>query len=295
MLAQEDLSRYKVIYINGPFITRAAAGKVARWVEAGGTLWTSGGGCAADEANRPLKALQPVLGLAGRSAPEMYYRVTLYGATSLERYDDQRAVLAPVPPGAAVAGGQLPALPAPVIGREVLKPAAGTEVLAKFADGGAAVTCRASGKGRAYVVGFFPGLEYSAPLRKESYDMSKDFDASRRAYVAFAALGAGVRPVVDASAPAVEGLLVKNRETGKSAVVLVNWAYRVTGEKAAGKTTKAMTSIATEKDLKVTVRGAAAAKAVSVWLDRALPVQKTADGFTVTVPQLEEGDVLLLE
>ena len=71
MLTSEDLSKYKIIYVNGPNITRAAAEALAKWVQAGGTLYTSGGGCARDEANRPLKAQEPVFGLEGRNHPEM--------------------------------------------------------------------------------------------------------------------------------------------------------------------------------------------------------------------------------
>ncbi|MBI3854078.1 MAG: hypothetical protein HY293_00140, partial [Planctomycetes bacterium] len=44
MLATEDLSRYKVIYVRWTNLTAAAAAKLAAWVQAGGTLYTSGGG-----------------------------------------------------------------------------------------------------------------------------------------------------------------------------------------------------------------------------------------------------------
>jgi hypothetical protein len=306
MLAQDDLSRYKLLYLNGTHFTRAAAEKVARWVEAGGVLYTSGCGCARDEADQPLKALEPVLGLAGRAAAQMYYRVTLYGASSLEPYDDPRSVLAPAPDGAKIAAA--PGVPggaafAPIIGREVLRPAAGTEVLAKFADGAAAVTCHPHGKGRAYVVGFFPGLEYSAPLRGAAYDMVTGFEAGRRAYVALPLAAAGVRPVVDASLPTVEGVLVKNPAGGRQAVVLMNWAYRVAGTKTVGKAAKPIVEHVPAKDVRITVRGAGTAtRAVSVWLDKPLPAGAPAprggpagDVLTVTVPQLDEGDVLLLE
>ena len=308
MLAQADLARYKVIYINGTHLTRAAAGKVARWVEAGGTLYTSGWGLALDEANQPLKAMEPVLGLAGRQAPEMYYRVTVYGATALEPYDDSRKAIAPVPAGARIIAAPRdvprPAGPAvedaaasfpPVIGREVLRPAKDTEVLAKFADGGAAVTRHAFGKGRAYAVGFFPGLEYSAAVRGESYDMSKDFDAGKRAYCTLAATGL-VKPVVDASEPAVEGLLVRNPQTGKFAVVLMNWAYRAAGAKQAGKAARPVVAHVPFRDVRVAVRGAgAAAKAVSAALDKPLAAARSGGVLLLTVPLLEEGDVLLLE
>lgn len=291
MLAADDLARYKVIYVNGPNVTRAAAERLAAWVRQGGTLVTSGGGLARDEANRPLEAMQAVLGLTARAEPEMYRKVALYGATSLQPFDDRRDELAPVPPGAkatcaARLGG---ATFSPIVGREVLRPAAKTDVLATFADGGAAATQSACGKGQAYVLGLFAGLEYSAAVRREAFDMTKDFDAGLRALVAAPALE-HVRPVVDASEPLVEGVLVRHPETGRRAVVLMNWAYAAGGEAGAAARLVAL------KQVRVAVRGAGpVAKVVSAWLGQPLPHEAKGDGFTVTVPELAEGDVLLLE
>ena len=296
LLAQADLARYKVLYLCGPNVTRAAAEKVARWVEAGGTLVTSAGGAALDEANQPLAGIEKALGLKSRTAPEMYYRISLYGATALEPYDDARSVITPAPDAARVSGqGAFAAAFKPVVGREVLRPGAGAAVLAKFADGGAAVTCNPCGKGKAYVLGYFAGLEYSAGVRVEAYDMSKDFAAAIRAGLAAPALDR-VRPAVETSAAAVEGVLVKNPASGRQAVVLMNWAYRVAGAKAAGKAARAVTELVSCKDLKVTVRGAgAAAKATSAWLDKPLAAERSGDALIVTLPQLDEGDVVLLE
>ena len=295
MIARDDLARYKIIYVNGTHLTRAAAEKLARWVEAGGTLYTSGGGCARDEANQPLAALAAALGLESRTAPEMYYRITLYGASGLEPYGDARNVIAPVPEAAKVAAGAMGGALKPVVGREILKPKQGAEVVARFADGAPAAVRNACGKGQAYTVGFFPGLEYSAAVRTDSFDMSKDFDAGIRSYVAAPAL-ALVKPVVDASQPAVEGLLVKNPETGRQAVILMNWTYRVSGSKTVGRGARPVISHVAFKDVKVTVRGAGAAKkAVSAALDKAFPVETAGDAITVTIPELAEGDVLLLE
>jgi hypothetical protein len=159
--------------------------------------------------------------------------------------------------------------------------------MARFADGSVAVTRRTFGKGRAYVVGFFPGLEYSAAVRGESFDMSKDFDAGRRAWVTLPLAGA-VRPVVHVSAPTVEGVLVKNRDSGKLAVVLMNWTYAAAGKRGANHVPL--------KDVRLTIRGAeGAARATSVWLDKALAVEKSGEAITVTLPELAEGDVLMLE
>ncbi len=288
MLAARDLSRYKVLYINGPHLTRAAAEKVASWVRAGGTLYTSGGGLAYDEAHRPLQPMEPVLGLRAREAPRMTCRVSLYGGTSIESYDDSRRVLAPAPPGAGiVAGGPFTGSFPLAVGRETLKPST-AQVLAKFADGEAAVTRNAFGQGQAYVVGFFPGLEYSALVRAESFDMSGGFPAERRSYVVAPALERVV-PVVDASHHAVEGVLLRNDASGRLAVTLANWAYRRTN----GTPSPEVVPLA---GLRITIRGADnATKAASAALDRPLVLEKSGGAVIVVLPSLAEGDVLLLE
>jgi len=297
MLANEDLSRYKVIYINGCNLTSAAAKKIAKWVEAGGILYTSGWGLARDEANQPLKILEPVLGLQERHEPEMWFNVALYGATSLESYNDSRRVLAPVPEGAKINGsGLFSASFMPVIGREILKPAPGTDILAKFADGNPAVTCKKYGKGKVYVVGFFPGLEYSAKVRNETFNMARDFDPGIRSYIVAPALTV-VKPVVDISVPTVEAILLQNNATGKRAITLMNWTYRVSAlRQYPNGRTSPVVSIVPFKDLTITVRGAGNVKKVaSVVLDKTLDFNRDAETITFKIPQLDEGDVIILE
>ena len=200
-----------------------------------------------------------------------------YGATALETFSDSTT------PGAAVEIAGPAGKFVPVVGREALKPAAGTEVLAKFADGAAALTRHAHGKGHVYVAGFFPGLEYSAALRAEEYDMSRDFDAVCRGFVT-GALGE-VRPVVNASEPLVEGLLLQNG--GRRAVTLMNWAYQ-----HAGKQSTAVPF----KDLKIELRGVGDARRVaSTALKKDLTFERTGDGMSIILPLLEEGDVLRIE
>lgn len=276
MLAADDLSRYKVIYVSGTNLTTAAASKLDAWVKQGGTLYTSGGGLARDEANRPLTVLEAALGV-GRGPVELWAKVKPYGATALETYADSTT------PGAAVEISGASGKFIPVVGREAIRPAGGAEVLATFADKSAALTRHAHGKGQVYVAAFFPGLEYSAAVRVDEYDLSKGFDALRRGFVT-AALG-DVRPVVDASQPLVEGLLLQNG--GRRAVTLMNWAYRHAGKRS--------TSVPF-RDLQVDLRGAGDVKRVlSTALQQELPVERTKDGVRVRLPLLEEGDILRLE
>jgi len=97
---------------------------------------------------------------------------------------------------------------------------------------------------------------------------------------------------VDASQPLVEGILLRN-EAGKQSVTLMNWAYRVSAKGAGKKTVK---SVVPCKDLKVSIRGAGdVTRVTSTVLQKPLTVEKTAEGITVTLPELLEGDVLRLE
>jgi hypothetical protein len=288
-LAEGDLARFKVIYVLGPNVTRAAAAGLARWVASGGVLVTSPGGLARDEADRPLDSLAPVLGLAERKPVEMYRRIALYGAGAVQPFDDARDVLAPVPEGAAVRLDGAAEARRLVVGRETLSPAESTEVLARFADGTPAVTRRAHGKGAAVVMAYFAGLEYSAPVRGKAYNMARDFDPALARAVAAPALAA-VRPAVETSQPLVEGILVRHPEMGGRAVVLMNWAYE-TAE--GGPNGVRHVPLA---DVRVTVRGAGeASRASSAWTGEALPVVRQGDAIMLTMPQVNEGDVLLLE
>ncbi len=296
MLAEEDLSRYKIIYVSGSHVTRAAALGLRKFVETGGSLYTSGWGLARDEANQPLTALEPVLGLQRRREPEMWYRVSLYGATRIESYDDPANQLARVPLEARIAGSEMfEGSFTPEIGREVLRPDADSEVLARFADGEAALTRHSYGSGLVYVVGFFPGLEYSAPVRRSDYCMRRDLDPVRRRFVAAPALEL-TRPVVDASDPLVEGVLLQSPDGTTRAVTLANWAYGVAAiqEDASGRRSPVIRHMPA-RGLKITIGAAEKPmNVVSCMLQAGLEFTESEGAIVVDLPKLEEGDVLLL-
>ena len=299
MLAEkslQELSRYKVIYVSGPNLTSEAANKLTQWVHAGGTLYTSGGGLRFDEANQPLTAMNEVLGLKSRTPPEMWKRVELYKATSLESFDESARQIAAVPEAAAVRlDAPVKAELGPIVGREVLMPAEGTETLARFADGGAAVTRSKHGAGTVWVVGLFPGLEYSAPLRTARYDMSRDLSPARRQFITLPCQGR-VRPVVDCDDPAVEGVLLRNDATGKLAVTLMNWTYRVAEPKGGAWDAKPTVELVPRENVKLRIRGTGKiASVLSVATGKAVATVYANDLLTLTLPRLDEGDVLLLE
>lgn len=227
----------------------------------------------------------------------MWYRVSLYGAGSIESYDEQSNRLAPVPAGARITGGDtIRDSFKPVVGREVLRPEGGTEILARFADGAAAMTRRRYGKGQVYVVGFFPGLEYSAGVRRLDFNMRRDFDPVRRDVVAAPALEL-TRPVVDASDPLVEGVLVRNAENGMRAVTLANWAYGVGALKqdVSGRRSAVVRHLPVD-GLRVKIRATERTKEVtSCMLRRNLKFTESGQTIVVELPSLDEGDVLLLK
>jgi len=265
-------SPYKAIYVSGSHLKRSAAAKLADWVRAGGTLYTSAGGLANDEANQPLDILAPVLGLRKRNAPELWCEVRRYGATALSTFANTK----PAPEGATLEGKGL------AVGRELLQPGEGADTLAKFADGSAAVTRHPFGKGQAIVSGLFTGLEYAARVHRDDFDMSQDFDAGKRAWVTAPAVER-VKPVVDASHPLVEGILVRNPATGKRAVVLMNWAYK-------GR------ELVPRDNLTIAIRGAGdVSRITAAWLEKQLPITKSPDALTVTLPHLDEAEVLLMD
>ncbi len=305
MLAHSDISRYKVLYILGPQLRRDAAAKVAAWVHDGGVLYTSGYGLARDERNEPLESLLPVLGLDGRGEPEMWTMVEKYHATTLQDFETKKARTTEPPDVASlVAGGEYGVEVQPIIGREVLIPTAGTEVLARFGDGGAAMVRHSYGKGKVYVVGLWPALEYSAAVRRNDFDMTTDFDGALRRLIVGPALQAGVRPVVDASEATIEGVLLTNPRTGKRAVTLMNWGYKTVARETrqivvrgkARESVKYIRGNAVAENVQVTIRGAGpVAKVTSAMLDRQLKTSTRGDTLNVTVPLLAEGDVLLLD
>lgn len=279
-LMSEDLSRYKVIAVSGSHIRRDVAEKLAHWVEAGGVLYTSAGGLARDEADRPLEALRPVLGLKSRAPVELWAEVKRYGAGELAALIPLRAV----PAGAVVRPlGTFIKNNFPLaVGREALEPGAGVEVLATDGDGRPALVRHPYGKGSAVTAGFYAGLEYAADVLRPGYDMSVDFQAAKRDSVAAVAIAAGVRPVVDASHPLIEGALLRHPQSGRETLILINWAYK--GD-----------AVVPMERVTVAWRGAAATRVKSAWLRQSFPVE-TKDGWNrIVLPRVEEGDILMAE
>lgn len=278
-LLTEDLSGYKALYISGSHLRRDVAVRLVQWVEAGGTLYTSGWGVACDEADQPLDPLLPAMGLKSRSAPEFWADVPGYHATGLGGLSQKQAP----PEGSVFKGEGAYAGTFPLrVARETLEVADGTEILARSADGRPLLTCHAQGKGKVYVAGFYAGVEYASDVMKNEYDMATDFNALKRQCIAGPALAAGVVPAVDASHPLVDGVLLRNRASGKRAVVLMNWAYR------GGQ-------LVSLENLSIRVPGTAAGKAFSIGTGQPLAVEPASQDLVIRLPRLDAGDILMVE
>lgn len=298
-LAERDLSHLKAIYVPSPVLERAAYEKLLQWVKNGGMLYTNANGLAHDEGARPFAADTNWLGLAKREKAEMWSNVPLYAGGALDAYRVGSVGSMPAKGATVSLGGENLSL---TVGREVLEPVKNAEVLARFDDGNAAMIRIPHGKGWIYLAGFYPALEYSYPLRTHDYNMGTGLNAALRTLIAKPALDAGVKPVVSCDAPSVEGVLLKNPKGGERSLVLMNWGYRAGAQKVRvdrGGNTQvvgAVPLLIPHTNLKVRVSGLSnITKATSLYLKREIPVTQERDHVTLTLPELQEGDVIIFQ
>ncbi len=289
-LAEGELTKrkYKALYIIGPNLQQAAAKQVTDWVRAGGTLWTGAMGLARDEANEPAAISRDVLGLADDRQLESWGKAEGYKATSIgpfaEKDVPQHAALQwKLPTGSGELSGQATAS----VGREVLS-ASGAEVLATFADGKPAVIRRKVGSGQVILCGFWPGLTYSAKVRRDDFDMQQDYDPTLRSLIASAAILAGAARPARPSDAQVEAVVLDN--AGKRSVALMNWAYHRPGGAAKGKPQhQPVENLVVELD---DIAGVTKARAI---LQGELPLKRENGVIRITLPRMEEIDLVVLE
>ena len=268
LLIELDLKSYKAIVVCGDHIRRDVAEKLKEWVKAGGHLMAYGNGMSRDESGQPLEMLWDMFGVSKREASEIWGKVSKYGATKLK----------PVEPVRTAPGGADVYVPSmgrfsTAVGREVLFPSRDAEAVVEFMDKGAMIVRNSFGEGTAWLNGTYAGLEYSVEAME-----GKPANPLKLELVARPLELAGVWPVVSSSEPLVEGILLKNRKTGKRAVVLMNWEFNSPDGvelelKGTGPAQK-FRSLALGKDFKVNAEG---------------DVQKCF------LPSLAEGDILLLD
>lgn len=143
------LNTYKVCYLSGPNLTRAAALKLRDWVKAGGTLVLTAGAGQRDEFNRNLDVLDTML---------PYRRAPLQ---TLEAFNSAGLFLTSLQPqGTALAGKARMDVLSIKQNFEGITPRNGQSIEATFADGSPATVRSAVGKGWIVSHGYLPSLDY---------------------------------------------------------------------------------------------------------------------------------------
>jgi hypothetical protein len=235
------LDGYKVCYLFGPNLARAAASRLREWVTRGGTLWLSAEAGTRDEWNRALTALEEIAP-ATRQAP-VRTQPWLYAGRFLYQLSPLDVVKAG---NAAVEVLSV---------KQELKPRPGAQVLAAFKDGTPALVRGQVGQGSVYCAGFLPGLAYikSAQVarrelgrqRRERLRSGRDadlpevtlldrsdnpwqFPAAVRDFLLQPVRAASVRPPLACSVPLVDAVLLEG-ERG-NVVPLANYTLRPLAE-----------------------------------------------------------------
>jgi len=159
------LDGYKVCYLSGPNLSRAAAEKLADWVRAGGTLWLSAGAATRDEFNRPLPTIEDSLPLKRGECRELQSHVAAGTFIKILAAKDH-----------ATADG----VSAEVLSvKQTFETPDGDEVLARFDDKTPALVRTTVGRGTVYCVGFLPGLAYVKPALVAQLELGKKYAAAR--------------------------------------------------------------------------------------------------------------------
>ncbi len=267
-VADGALKDYDVVYFAGEWIERRTVRKLDEWVKAGGVLYATAGLGTHNEHDEPDPGLLDLLGLRqakttrNAAAPRTLLELPLLEPIDTLSLDGKKVACVGM--------------------RQVLTPGK-AKVLGKWADGSAAVTVHAHGKGQAFAVGTLAGAAYlRTGLRKVPYarggrgtlynPVGFDATATRLARLAVDAR----KPVQSAwtANPGVEATVIDHPDG--TLVTLVNW-----------------TNGPLEK-LTVNVRLAVApASARSVTGQKAVAVQY-ADGVARFTLDLAEGDFVLL-
>jgi hypothetical protein len=281
-IAEGRLADYKVLYIVGENMHRAAAGPLKQWVEQGGVLYGTAGGGMHDEYRQPIKEMRALYGLASQSLEKVVTmtrpRATLPTTAPLQTANVKAALI-----GSGVASA-VEAL----LYRDKLQAAAGTAVVANYNDRDPAITKAKAGQGTAIYSGALLGTAYVKPAAtKSSQILPTDFNAPVRKLITWPVRLAEVQPLVTVDDPLVDAYLMEN-ENGKS-VVLIRWRD---GEPTTVKVTIDASLLPQGKVR--SLRHAGAFKGALADQNASLDVALVGKGATVTLP-LETYDILFLD
>lgn len=154
MVAESNLSNYRVLYLSGPNLTQAAATKLLGWVKQGGVLVLSVAAASRDAYNRPLNTLDEILPATRSEIDEFQH---FQGAGGSLDYL--------TPKGSVVSTDKKATLDV-LSARQTLTLKPGSQLLASYEDGTPASATVRIGRGVIYQAGFFPGLAYMYPALK---------------------------------------------------------------------------------------------------------------------------------
>ncbi len=163
----QRLDQYRVCYLSGPNLTRAASERLCQWVAAGGSLWLPAGAAEYDEFNRPLDLL-------GRLAT-----VERGTVETLEPYMNSGKFLSYLKSQDTVTWGDQQLDVLSVKQSLKVRDSDANVVLATFADGQPAVVSSRAGKGKVFALGFLPALSYIKPALLARLPLEQQADADR--------------------------------------------------------------------------------------------------------------------
>jgi hypothetical protein len=195
-----ELANYKVLYLDGTWLRRAAAQAIADWVRQGGTLFATAGAASRDEFDAPLDVLEPVFGARSEN-------FAIHGAPGRPKYETRMAkALARLAP--------TPSLRVPVTEldqlflTERLAPLPGAQTILTTAKGEPAGVVNQVGTGLCVRVAALPGLAYVHEALQPPYEINSylptGFRAALRDFIAWPAQQAGAARVAAAASDIAE-------------------------------------------------------------------------------------------
>ena len=146
-------------------------------------------------------------------------------------------------------------------------------MVATFADGKPAATLNRAGRGAVLRFSFMLGLGYVKSAKIVPTDTITGFDPKQLGVLMAGVRLARVVPPLDVSEPLVEAQLLRGPKA--DVVMLANWAYEDV------------------PSLKVTIRGAAAAKRITTTSGAPVRVSRNASDVTVTL-RVHQTEALVL-
>jgi len=215
-IADGHLGTYRVLYIVGSEMLRAAVEPLMSWVKNGGVVYATGGGGLLDEYHAPLEMLYHMYGVKEhkliRHTRHIRPRKTLkeiksYDELHIEQLDKATDKII------------LPAY----LYRETLQPESRTDIVGKYStDNSAGLIVNNFGKGRTIYCGLLAGIAYLKPAITESSQvLPTDFPDNVRRFLTAPAIWADVVSPVQTSDPLVETQYFCGAEG--DIVVLINW------------------------------------------------------------------------